>query len=216
MDEASQQKTGSNTNSSRTRPKKRDRSASEERLLKAAEEIFSKHGFKGATTRMIADKAKVNESLIGRYFDGKMGLLVTLIENHIEEDLNKVLPYPPQPTAREELLKLIESLYQEHCTHDTEFFKIVLSQCLVDPKFLKRIREIAPMKISPELKGRLENLAKAGKIKKGVNLDLFVQTLDTYFHGAMLFDKILMGCDGKHVEESLRFVVETYAASIET
>ena len=60
--------------------KKRDRSASEERLVKAGTEIFSKFGFDGCTTRMIAKKADVNESLIGRYFDGKEGLLLAIIE----------------------------------------------------------------------------------------------------------------------------------------
>lgn len=215
MDETSQQKTGTHTVTARTRPKKRDRSASEERLLNAAEDIFSKHGFKGATTRMIAEKAKLNESLIGRYFDGKMGLLFALIEKHMEEVPMEILPYPPQPTVREELHKLVDSMYCKHCDKDSEFFKIVISQCLTDAKFLKRIREIIPMKIHPDVKSRLEDLAVQGKIRSDVDLDMFVQTLDTYFHGVMLFEKILMGYPEEQFSKGLNFVVETYATAIE-
>ncbi len=215
MDETSQQKTGTHTTAPRTRLKKRDRSASEERLLNAAEDIFSKHGFKGATTRMIAEKAKLNESLIGRYFDGKMGLLFALIERHMEDVPMDILPYPPQATAREELHKLVDAMYCKHCDKDSEFFKIVVSQCLTDAKFLKRIREIVPMKIHPDVKKRLADLATQGKVRKDVDIEMFIQTLDTYFHGVMLFEKILMGYPENRLSQGLDFVVDIYASAIE-
>lgn len=216
MDETSQQNMVSSDKASRSRPKKRDRSASEERLLNAAEEVFAKHGFKGATTRMIADKAKVNESLIGRYFDGKMGLLFSLIERHISEIPNEKLSYPIQATVREELVCMIDSLFSVHCHKNEEFFKIVLSQCLVDTKFLKRIREIVPMKIHPELKERLEVLKEQNKIRKDVDVDKFIDSLDTFFHGVMLFDKILMGQADDALKATLHFTAEIYARAIET
>ena len=188
---------------------------SEERLLKAAEEIFSKHGFKGATTRMIAQKAKVNESLIGRYFDGKMGLLFSLIEKHIEEIPLEQLPYAPQETTREELTSFVLAMYNKHCLKDVEFFKIVLSQCLVDQKFLKRIRETVPMKVHPQLAERLANLQTKGKIAKSVNLELFINSLDTCFHGVMLFDKLLLGDDDNKLRETLLFIVNSYSCLAE-
>ena len=215
MDDTSQQNLASGDRASRTRPKKRDRSASEERLLNAAEEIFAKHGFKGATTRMIADKAKVNESLIGRYFDGKMGLLFSLIERHISEDAAEKLQYPAQASVREELLCLIDSLFTVHCLKNEEFFKIVLSQCLVDTKFLKRIREIVTMKIHPELKARLETLKEKNKIRKDVDLDMFIDSFDTFFHGVMLFDKILMGQSPEALKATLHGTAEIYARAVE-
>ena len=215
MDETSRQNMVPGDTTSRTRPKKRDRSASEERLLNAAEEVFAKHGFKGATTRMIADKAKVNESLIGRYFDGKMGLLFSLIERHISELPPEKLKYPAQPTVREELKCMIDSLFNEHCHKNEEFFKIVLSQCLVDAKFLKRIREVVPMKIHPELKERLQELQNKNKVRKDVNVDHFIDSLDTFFHGSMLFDKILMGRSPETLKATLHFTAEVYARSVE-
>lgn len=215
MDETSQQKTDHDASSPRSKSRKRDRSASEERLLKAAEEVFAKHGFKGSTTRMIAQKAKVNESLIGRYFDGKMGLLLAIIEKHIEELPVKELLYPPQATVREELFKLIDVMYNKHCHKDEEFFKIVLSQALTDPKFLKKVRDIIPEKAHPEVKARLEALKKQGKFRADVDVETFLITLDTYFHGAMLFERLLMGCEEGELTRMLHFVTDIYAKSVE-
>lgn len=200
----------------RSKSKKRDRSASEERLLQAAEDIFAKHGFKGATTRMIADKAKVNESLIGRYFDGKMGLLFALIEGHIKEKVFEELPYPPQPTVREELNALVDSMFIHHCEKDEEFFKIVLGQCLVDPKFLKRIREIAPINQHvPLIVARLETLKSKGLINEDVDLRMMMEVFDTYFHGAMFFDRLLLGLDVTAIKGKLHMFVDGIASALE-
>ncbi|WP_413577342.1 TetR/AcrR family transcriptional regulator [Bdellovibrio sp. HCB290] len=201
---------------SRTKSKKRDRSASEERLLQAAEDIFSKHGFKGATTRMIADKAKINESLIGRYFDGKMGLLLALIENHLKDHQTVELPYAPLPTVSEELRALVDYMFQQHCQKDEEFFKIVLGQCLVDAKFLKRIREIAPTKnFVPQVISRLKELQNKGRLHKEADVEQMIEIFNTYFHGAMFFDKILMGISIEEIQKKLHFFVEGCARSLE-
>ncbi|HEY1080478.1 MAG TPA: TetR/AcrR family transcriptional regulator, partial [Bdellovibrio sp.] len=60
MTETSQKDAVLDQGDAQVKCKKRDRSASEERLLNAGREIFSKHGFDGATTKMIAKKADVN------------------------------------------------------------------------------------------------------------------------------------------------------------
>ena len=52
------------------------RKASEVRsaILSAAREVFEDHGYSGATTREIAQRADVNEVLIFRHFDNKANL----------------------------------------------------------------------------------------------------------------------------------------------
>src|SRR4029078_11884089 len=44
-------------------------------ILNAAVQVFSQHGFRGSTTRRIADAAEVNEVTIFRYFGSKEALL---------------------------------------------------------------------------------------------------------------------------------------------
>ncbi len=62
---------------------------SRQRLLEAAVDVFGKHGFEAATTRMIVGEAGVNIAAIPYYFNGKEGLyhaVVTYIVDKIEEN----------------------------------------------------------------------------------------------------------------------------------
>lgn len=54
--------------------KDKEPGAAKERLLEAGLDIFGKHGYEAATTRMIAAQAGVNISAIPYYFGGKEGL----------------------------------------------------------------------------------------------------------------------------------------------
>src|ERR1700749_233413 len=61
--------------------KKRDRAATEKALIEAAMQLFASKGFDGTRTLEIAQKAKVNEALIARYFGGKEGLLLAVLKD---------------------------------------------------------------------------------------------------------------------------------------
>lgn len=53
---------------------------SRERILEAAARVYSKHGFRGATTRLIAAEAGVNEVTLFRTFGSKSALLEAVLE----------------------------------------------------------------------------------------------------------------------------------------
>lgn len=215
MSETSQKKTKTGQSVEKPKVKKRDRSASEHRLLKAAEEIFSKFGFKATTTRMIAKKADVNESLIGRYFDGKLGLFFALIDNHIQDHKTAELKYPPKDTLMAEVLGFAESRLNEHCTNDSEFFKIVMSQCLVDAKFLKLMRERIPNFKQTGLEERLINLQKAGKVKKDADIEMIIETIENFFHGVLLFELIIHGIPRDKAAQQIEFFIRNYVPAFE-
>lgn len=59
-----------------------------ERLLEAAIDVFGRHGFDSAGTRMIAKTANVNIAAIPYYFGGKGGLYQAVIE-HIVDRIKK-------------------------------------------------------------------------------------------------------------------------------
>ncbi len=59
-----------------------------ERLLEAAIDIFGRHGFEAATTRMIVKEAGVNISAIPYYFGGKQGLYQAVVA-HIVAQIKK-------------------------------------------------------------------------------------------------------------------------------
>ena len=70
-------------------------------ILNAAVQVFSQHGFRGSTTRRIADAASVNEVTIFRYFGSKEALLQEAIRGSNVNAFASPLPEDPQNPARE-------------------------------------------------------------------------------------------------------------------
>lgn len=64
-----------------TQSNERIRKENKRIILIAAEQVFAKHGFKGATTKQIADKAKIPKSNIHYYFHTKLNLYRCVLEN---------------------------------------------------------------------------------------------------------------------------------------
>lgn len=74
---------------------------SRERILEAAARVYSKHGFRGATTRLIAAEAGVNEVTLFRTFGSKGALLEAVLEENDTGDEVSPLPNPPRDPERE-------------------------------------------------------------------------------------------------------------------
>ena len=70
-------------------------------ILNEAVQVFSQHGFRGSTTRRIADAAEVNEVTIFRYFGSKEALLQEAISASEEVGFASSLPEEPVSPAAE-------------------------------------------------------------------------------------------------------------------
>jgi len=70
-------------------------------ILEAAVRVFSQHGFRGSTTRRIADAASVNEVTIFRYFGSKQALLQEAIRGSDVNAFSSPLPAVPKDPAHE-------------------------------------------------------------------------------------------------------------------
>lgn len=68
---------------------------SRERILDAAARVYAKHGFRGATTRLIANEAEVNEVTLFRTFGSKGALLCAVLEQFHNEHRPPELPEEP-------------------------------------------------------------------------------------------------------------------------
>lgn len=174
--------------------KNKDRLATEERLLEAAEQVFSKHGFKGATTRMIAKKADVNVALIARYFDGKYGLMIKFIERKAIQCRFIELNYPPQETLTAECLHFAKQRLL-FFIDDMNLFKIVMVQFLTDPKFLKKFHEsLVIFETHPAFEARLNALIEQKKVVHTIDAAQILDILEDYIFsvvmGKMLIDNI--------------------------
>jgi AcrR family transcriptional regulator len=76
--------------------------ASRQKLLAAAARIYGESGFRGATTRRIADEAGVNEVTLFRLFGSKSALISEALREHAPRAVDPVgLPEEPVEPERE-------------------------------------------------------------------------------------------------------------------
>lgn len=66
-----------------------------ERILQAAGRVYAQHGFRGATTRLIAIEAGVNEVSLFRTFGSKAALFEAMMQSHAASLPLPDLPDPP-------------------------------------------------------------------------------------------------------------------------
>src|ERR1700728_545083 len=131
-------------------------------LTSAAIDLFSKIGYDAATTRGIAKKAGVNESLIQRYFANKLGLFSTVVNECHQKFLGN-LPYEPAETVEEELLQFF-NFRLELIKKEKKLYRVILSRALLDKNIAGQMQNITQNGV-PNLVGRLEALQRKGLIR---------------------------------------------------
>ncbi len=197
-----------------TKNKNKDRLATEERLLSAAEQIISKYGFNRATTRMIAKKADVNVALITRYFGGKYDLMVKMVERKATDKRYTHLTYPHQECITDECLLFVRHR-MNHFIADIVIFKVILLQFLTDPKFLKRFQEnLEIFERHPEFEERVLTLINNKKMTDKILPQQILNTLEDYIFGIVV-GRVLIHMGDETMWEDIDHFVRTYCASLE-
>ena len=136
-------------------------------LAAAAIDLFSKIGYDAATTRGIAKKAGVNESLIGRYFANKFGLFCSVV-GECQKKLLEDLPYTPAESVEEEL-NLFFNFRMEFIKKEKKLYKLILSRALLDKNVAGQMQNVSQNGM-PNLVKRLTTLQDKGLIKNDLNL----------------------------------------------
>jgi len=197
-----------------TKSKNKDRLATEERLLSAAELIISKYGFNGATTRMIAKKAEVNIALITRYFGGKYGLMVKLVEKKATDKRYTDLPYPPRESITDECLFFVKHRIV-HFVEDLVFFKIILVQFLTDTKFLKRFQESLELfERHPQFEERVQMLIDSKMMSQEVTPTQILNALEEYVFGYVV-GQVLVRQKDEIAWDDIEHFVRSYCSAFE-
>ena len=156
-------------------PKKRNREATEKMLIKAATQLFASKGFDGTRTLEIAQKAKVNEALIARYFGGKEGLLLAVLKDDAASKQIIGSAKQPCPTTAwiptldqsENFQDALGEFFQcglKHMEEKQSFIRIALSQALTDPKMSELLRKKTFDESIPLMQERMKKLFKKKKI----------------------------------------------------
>jgi AcrR family transcriptional regulator len=150
------------------KPRKRDKEASKQALLRAGLDVFSRYGYDAATTKMVAAEAGLNEQLITRYFGGKLGLLLAVLTAFADKSVND----DNQPVAAESVEEEIRQfLLFRHARflELQEFFRTFVPLSIVDTSIRERIEPIL-LRSAEVLRDRLAGFQQRHLIRADANL----------------------------------------------
>ena len=193
--------------------RRRDREATKQALLAAGVEVFAEQGYDAATTRAVAQAAGVNEQLIQRYFGGKAGLLLAIIERFGEQERGCCALPPPCTSVEAEIRGFLE--YQlEHAAAVGKISKVALYRSLCDPEVACVIgRQFAETRVALLLK-RLAALRERGLIDPDADLEAAATALASLSFGLAFVDQLVFGADCARLRRVARHVARVYAAGL--
>ncbi|ROQ93241.1 TetR/AcrR family transcriptional regulator [Desulfosoma caldarium] len=150
-----------------------------ERILAAAQEVFSQKGFHQATMDEIAERADVGKGTLYRHFPSKENLFHQLVQirlNELEAQAECVLD------SEDDVLSMIEkylSIYFDFFDRNQGLYRVMVHE---HPDLDERLQDLYVEKIMrriPHLKRKIRE-ARLQNVLKDVNFQ-------TVFHGAMGF-----------------------------
>lgn len=190
--------------------RKRDREATKGALLDAAKAVFAERGFDAATTRDIAGRAGVNEQLIQRYFSGKAGLLLAVVERYGREEGSGCSLPPPGDDLEAEIASFLMHQLQ-HTWKCRDFTKVMLDRALVDPAVAEEMGRTLSQSRIPCLVTRLEAFRDRGAIAADADLANIAAGIATLSFGLGFLDQVVFGRCPDRVGDVVRTLAHTMA-----
>lgn len=93
-------------------------------ILQAAEDLFAEYGFKGTSTRALADHAGVNLGMLTYYFGSKDKIFQAVIERRIGFFRGQLPIRLKQAKTHWDRIDIMIDLYLEHFLSNPKFFRI--------------------------------------------------------------------------------------------
>lgn len=104
-------------------------SATRQRLLDAAARVFAREGLTGATTRVIAEEAGVNEVTLFRHFQSKDRLIAAVIgENFGPQGASAQLDIPPSTDDFRSDLTALAKCYAKHLSENLGLVRTMIGE----------------------------------------------------------------------------------------
>ncbi len=168
------------------RSAKRDPAAARARLLQAAVDEFSVHGYSGARTERIARVAGMNIRMLYHYFGSKDDLYIAVLEEVLGDLRHDELQLDAQTLdPMEGLLHIFDYVDQHFATHP-RLRKLLAFENLNEARHLARSDRIPEM-ASPVLSLIRKLLARgvaSGQVRPGIDaLHLYVSMVSLAYYG---------------------------------
>jgi len=135
------------------------------KLKEAALDVFSEKGIEAATVEDITEKADLGKGTLYRYFTDKEEMIVTLIEEAIDNLINRLHFYPVRPESLEDVLYHFLNAHYDFFDENSEEFVLLFQgrlflklqgdtlEDLEEPylRYLGEIEEQVSQYISPKI-----------------------------------------------------------------
>src|ERR1700738_2907242 len=124
-------------------------------------QVFAARGYDAATTREVAQSAEVSEQLIQRYFGGKAGLLLAIMELYAENDRAGAFGTPP---AGDTVQAELEAFFLHHLERERkagDFARVAIYRSVVDKKIASEIARMFTESREPFVLQRLRTFKKS-------------------------------------------------------
>jgi AcrR family transcriptional regulator len=176
--------------------------------------VFATRGYDAATTREVAASAGVSEQLIQRYFGGKSGLLLSIMELYAERDRTGGFgtPVPGDTIANEIENFLIFHLERERQAGD--FARVALYRSIVDKNVAAEIARMFTESREPYVFARLTSLKSRGLIRPDADLRAVAHALSTLSFALAFNDQMLFQRTTKSLKGVISAVAEVFSIGL--
>ncbi len=179
---------------------KRDKALRQSTLIEAATAVFAEHGYDAATTREVAERAGCSEGLIHRYFGGKRGLLLAVMESkaaavldgfssalpdrdNVEEDIEQALLWPL-------------GVLWEH----RDFMRVSVAQATIDPELGRSVAGSIHNQRVNLILDKLRRHREAGRIRPDVDLEAVSQAVAGFGFMLGFMGQVVLGMDREYCQ----------------
>lgn len=184
-------------------PRKHAKESRRQALIDAANAVFAEHGFDCATTRAIAERAGCAEGLIHRYFNGKHGLLLAILQNkagdiaaHFDADL------PDRDTVEAEIEQLLlwhlDAMWERR-----DFMRVCVSQAAISPEVGRTVGNDVNRRRVELILEKLQRHRQFGRIRPDLDLEALAQTIAGLGFAAGFFLQVCFGDDREYARRTL-------------
>jgi AcrR family transcriptional regulator len=183
------------------------------RILAAAELVFSRDGFQGATTRRIAREAGVNEVTLFRHFNTREQLLRATLEYGCEAFDVLV---EPEKICQGELLGGLEGYIRDIYSVVKQREAIVrafISEARFLPESIRRLLQEFMLTRKARFVALLQRAQQGGFVRKEVDVSAAADFIRDAIHSAML-RHTLYDTDPETVDAHLRGVTDIFYRGI--
>ena len=142
-----------------------------DRIIRAAIELVDEKGYKGATTRAIAERAEVNEVTLFRQFGNKQGILDAAIEKYSYFDMIDNIMNHDVKWDLEKDLRMLSSRYQEIVESKRKIILISLREEGRFPELDEAIAKL-PNAYKKTIANYFKEMVARGKMPTSVDADV--------------------------------------------